>query len=164
MNVAELSPWLKRIPACFTHTFQAVHPVNYSTLSGCHGGQWPLLSQLPHHLPSFLIRPQSVDAGRITRSLWGDCLRAQPLEHINGSQWRSVNLESEKDGCQWRPKHKAKESLILILGPLKASFLLASRTLPSEPLFTPWVFLPPHSPPLMFFLPTSLPACTTHQH
>lgn len=70
-------------------------------------GHWSHSSHSTHPL---LIRLQSADADRITKPLQGEYLPAQPLKHIKGSWWRSINLGGEKDRCQWRLKPKRKKA------------------------------------------------------
>lgn len=157
MDVAELSPWIKRI-----HTFHVMHPGNYSMPLGCQGRQWLLVSQLPPDLSSFLIRLQSVGVDRIT---WALQERYLCVQHIKGSWWRSINLEIEEHKCQQGLKHKAKESLTLILGLLKVSLHLASRALCSEPPLTsnPHPLGFPSTPfPTPYFFPSCFPPNMYH--
>lgn len=72
--------------------------------------------------------------------------------------WKVRRLDAVKAEAQSKRKpHLDPE-------PLEANLHLAWRTLSSEPFSTPWVFPPPHSPPLTFSLSSSLPTSTTHQH
>lgn len=51
-------------------------------------------------------------ADRVTRRLWREYLCAQPLEHIKGSGWNRINLESEKAGRSegWSTKQEKASS------------------------------------------------------